>query len=149
MLSKRICQLIPFRHLLSFGGKMQNLLFSAAGWLLNVSVFLPWVGEGMSLPLLLGRGGFGINCGVTALMCKRPVSAAGGCRGDLWGRPCSCHTPSHAKTSAPQRSTWCPYSDVFKEENQGFGVGWVTQGENREVKTVVLGLRGRACNAFN
>lgn len=54
--------------------------------------------EGMSLPLLLGGSELGINCGVTALMCKQAVSAAGGCRGDLCGdhvpvRPH--HMPKH------------------------------------------------------
>lgn len=91
----------------------------------------------------------GTNCGVAALMCKQPIIAPRGCRGDPRGTPCPCHTPSHAKTSAPQRRTWCPCPDVLKEEKQGFGVGWVTQGEKREVGTVVLGSRETARNALN
>lgn len=60
-MSKRIRQLIPFRHLLSFGGKMQDLLFSAAADLLNLFCVTAIIWRGVSFALLLGRSLWGVN----------------------------------------------------------------------------------------
>lgn len=79
-------------------------------------MFLPWVGEGDVLIFALGRSVWGINCGVTALMCQPGAAEV---------TPVGDHvpvTPHHMPKHQPHKGTRGALAQMsLKKKNKDLG----------------------------